>query len=147
VAGLADEQLAGKTGFLFSSEREPRARMNTEQKDQQGILESQADGPTREMLAKARKQTRAFLARKLKVSKETVRRIEKRTDLYLSTLRSYVEGVGGELTLMVKFPDWPPVILAGLGESADKVEKKPKRRAVTTAKSKPESKPATRRAA
>jgi hypothetical protein len=39
------------------------------------------------------------------------------------------------------------VILAGLGESADKVEKKPKRRAVTTAKSKPESKPATRRAA
>ena len=110
--------------------------MNTEQKDQQGILESQADGPTREMLAKARKQTRAFLARKLKVSKETVRRIEKRTDLYLSTLRSYVEGVGGELTLMVKFPDWPPVILAGLGESAEKVEKKPKRRAVTTAKSK-----------
>ena len=112
--------------------------MNTEQKDQQGILESQADGPTREMLAKARKQTRAFLARKLKVSKETVRRIEKRTDLYLSTLRSYVEGVGGELSLVVKFPDRPPVILAGLGENTGSggVKSKAKKKAGTPAKSK-----------
>jgi hypothetical protein len=46
----------------------------------------------------------------------TVRRIEKRADLYLSTLRNYVEGVGGEMTLMVRFPDQPPVFLAGLGE-------------------------------
>ena len=99
--------------------------MNDEIKDQQGIPEALADEPTREMLAKARKQTRAYLAKKRKVNKGTVRRIEKRTDLYLSTLRSYVEGVGGELTLMVRFPDQPPVFLAGLGEN--ETRKKAKR--------------------
>jgi hypothetical protein len=115
--------------------------MNEELRDKEYISESLADESTREMLAKVRGQTRAFLAKKLKVSKETVRRIEKRTDLYLSTLRSYVEGVGGELTLMVKFPDRPPVILAGLGEN--EAEKKAKKRAGTVAK----SKAGTRRAA
>jgi hypothetical protein len=115
--------------------------MNDGLQDQQGIPEAMADEPTREMLAKARKQTRAYLARKLKVNKGTVRRIEKRTDLYLSTLRSYIEGVGGELTLMVKFPDGPPVILTGLGENAD--SKKPKKKAKITAKSKPAMRRAT----
>jgi hypothetical protein len=62
-----------------------------------------------------------------------VRRIEKRTDLYLSTLRSYVEGVGGELTLMVRFPDQPPVFLAGLGEN--ETRKKAKKNAGESAKS------------
>jgi hypothetical protein len=77
----------------------------------------------------------------LKVSKEAVSRIEKRADLYLSTLRSYVEGVGGELTLMVKFPYGPPVILTGFGENAE--SKKAKKKAKIKAK----SKPAMRRAA
>ena len=63
-----------------------------------------------------RRLTQARLSKKLKIGQEGVSRIEKRSDLYLSTLRSYVEGVGGELTLMVRFPDSPPVILSGLGE-------------------------------
>jgi DNA-binding XRE family transcriptional regulator len=88
-----------------------------------------------------RKLTQARLSKKLKIGQEGVSRIEKRTDLYLSTLRSYVEGVGGELTLMVTFPDQPPVFLTGLGENT--VEMKTKKKARTTAK----SKSATRRAA
>jgi DNA-binding XRE family transcriptional regulator len=84
-----------------------------------------------------RKLTQARLSKKLKIGQEGVSRIEKRSDLYISTLRSYVEGVGGELTLMVRFPDQPPVFLTGLGENT--VEKKTR----TTEK----SKPATRRAA
>ena len=88
-----------------------------------------------------RKLTQARLSKKLKIGQEGVSRIEKRTDLYLSTLRSYVEGVGGELTLMVKFPDRPPVILTGFGENAE--SKKAKKKAKITAK----SKPAMRRAA
>jgi DNA-binding XRE family transcriptional regulator len=84
---------------------------------------------------RARKLTQSRLSKKLKIGQEGISRIEKRTDLYLSTLRSYVEGVGGELTLMVKFPDRPPVILAGLGEDA--AENKAKKKARTVAKSKP----------
>ncbi len=94
-------------------------------------------------MRRLRKLTQARLSKKLKIGQEGISRIEKRSDLYLSTLRSYVKGVGGELTLMVKFPDSPPVILTGLGESAGEGEKKPK----TTAKTAAKSKSRTRRAA
>src|SRR5580692_6643308 len=66
-------------------------------------------------LRRLRKLTQARLSRKLKIGQEGVSRIEKRTDLYISTLRSYVEGVGGKLSLVVELPDRPPVILSGLG--------------------------------
>jgi hypothetical protein len=88
-----------------------------------------------------RKLTQARLSKKLKIGQEGVSRIEKRSDLYISTLRGYVEGVGGELTLMVRFPDQPPVILAGLGASDG--SKKAKKKVGNGVKPKPK----TRRAA
>ncbi|MGA7857001.1 MAG: helix-turn-helix domain-containing protein [Terracidiphilus sp.] len=88
-----------------------------------------------------RKLTQARLSKKLKIGQEGVSRIEKRTDLYISTLRSYVEGVGGRLKLVVELPDRPPVILAGLGETNS--GKKTKKRAAKGTKSRPK----TRRAA
>jgi len=69
-------------------------------------------------LRRLRKLTQARLSKKLKIGQEGVSRIEKRTDLYLSTLREFVEGVGGKLSLVVEFPDRTPVVLAGLGENA-----------------------------
>jgi DNA-binding XRE family transcriptional regulator len=63
-----------------------------------------------------RKLTQARLSKKLKIGQEGVSRIEKRSDLYISTLRSYVEGVGGKLKLVVELPDRAPVLLTGLGE-------------------------------
>src|SRR5580658_8601066 len=67
-------------------------------------------------MRRRRKITQARLSKKLKIGQEGVSRIEKRTDLYLSTLRNYVEGVGGKLSLVVEFPDRAPVVLTGLGE-------------------------------
>jgi DNA-binding XRE family transcriptional regulator len=92
-------------------------------------------------LRRLRRLTQARLSKKLKIGQEGVSRIEKRSDLYLSTLRGYVEGVGGELIVMVRFPDRPPVILAGLGEN--ETSKKPKEKSGNSAKSKSK----TRRAA
>ena len=76
---------------------------------------------------RARKLTQAKLSKKLKIGQEGVSRIEKRSDLYISTLRSYVEGVGGKLKLVVELPDQPPVVLAGLGEDdgGKRTRKKP----------------------
>jgi hypothetical protein len=96
-------------------------------------------------MRRLRKLTQTRLSKKLKIGQEGVSRIEKRTDLYLSTLRSYVEGVGGKLSLVVEFPDRPPVLLAGLGE--DEGKKKTKKKARTAGKSKSKSKTGTRRAA
>jgi hypothetical protein len=92
-------------------------------------------------LRRLRKLTQARLSRKLKIGQEGVSRIEKRTDLYISTLRSYVEGVGGKLSLVVELPDRPPVILAGLG-----LEEGAKKRK-TSAKSSPKPRGKSRRAA
>jgi hypothetical protein len=43
-----------------------------------------------------------------------VSRLEQRSDLLISTLRGYVEAMGGKLSLVAEFPDQEPVILAGL---------------------------------
>jgi len=96
-------------------------------------------------LRRLRKLTQAKLSKKLKIGQEGVSRMEKRTDLYLSTLRSYVEGVGGELSLVVKFPDRQPIVLTGLGENPGPEEGKKKAKKKTKAPAK--SKPGTRRAA
>jgi DNA-binding XRE family transcriptional regulator len=60
--------------------------------------------------------TQNRLAEELGVSQVTVAQMEKRHDLLLSTLRRYVEGAGGRLTLTVDLPDQPPITLSGLGD-------------------------------
>jgi DNA-binding XRE family transcriptional regulator len=68
-------------------------------------------------LRKARELTQERIAEALHISQDGVSRIEKRSDFLLSTLRSYVEAMGGELRLVVEFPNREPVVLRGLDES------------------------------
>lgn len=85
-------------------------------------------------LRRLRKLTQTRLSKKLKIGQEGVSRIERRQDMNVSTLRSYVEGIGGELWIEARFPDQPPVVLTGLGRSRGK--KTAKKTAKTAAKSK-----------
>lgn len=62
-------------------------------------------------LRKAFGLTQVTMAKKLKVGQDTVSRVEKRTDMLLSTLSGYVEAMGGELNLVAEFPDRPAVRL------------------------------------
>ena len=57
------------------------------------------------------------LAETLGVGQDTISRLEKRSDMLLSTLRHYVESVGGRLALVATFPDQRAVIIDHLGES------------------------------
>jgi transcriptional regulator with XRE-family HTH domain len=86
-----------------------------------------------------RRITQANLSMKLKIGQEGVSRIERRSDMNLSTLRSYVEGVGGKLRIMVELPDQPPLILSGLGSNngIKKAKTKPGNRSRSKAKSAP----------
>lgn len=65
-------------------------------------------------LRKAREFTQQRMAEALHISQDGVSRIEKRSDFLLSTLRSYVEAMGGKLRLVVEFPDRQPVALGEL---------------------------------
>jgi DNA-binding XRE family transcriptional regulator len=83
-----------------------------------------------------RKLTQARLSKKLKIGQEGVSRIEKRSDLYISTLRGYVEGLGGKLKLVVELPDRPPVLLTGFGDSSARKKSKKTTRNSTKLKTK-----------
>jgi DNA-binding XRE family transcriptional regulator len=65
-------------------------------------------------LRKAHELTQARMAEALHISQDGVSRIEARSDFLLSTLRSYVEAMGGKLRLVAEFPDRRPVTIAGL---------------------------------
>lgn len=65
-------------------------------------------------LRKAHDLTQERMAAALHISQDGVSRIEKRSDLLLSTLRSYIEAMGGTLRLVVEFPDRPSVSLSSL---------------------------------
>lgn len=65
-------------------------------------------------LRKARKLTQARIAKSLNIGQEGVSRLEKRTDLHISTLRHYVEAMGGSLSLIAQFPDSAPIVLSGV---------------------------------
>ncbi|MFQ5953783.1 MAG: helix-turn-helix domain-containing protein [Kiloniellales bacterium] len=65
-------------------------------------------------LRKALKRTQVRVAEELGIKQENVSRIEKRTDLLISTLSSYVEAMGGRLHLVAEFPDRPPIELTGI---------------------------------
>jgi transcriptional regulator with XRE-family HTH domain len=64
-------------------------------------------------LRKALELTQADISSKLHMNQEAVSRLERRSDLLLSTLVSYIKAMGGELDLTVKFPNRPPVKLSG----------------------------------
>ncbi len=75
-------------------------------------------------------KTQKTVARTLNMGQEGVSRLEKRSDLLLSTLRNFVEAVGGSLMLVAQFPDQEPIAIGGFGEIvAAKENEKPKRRA------------------
>ena len=56
------------------------------------------------------------IAAALNIKQPSVSKIEKQADMYLSTLRSYVEAVGGKLELTVKLPAHPALRLQSLGD-------------------------------
>lgn len=58
-----------------------------------------------EELRSARNITQTHLASLLQITQASVSKMEKRTDMYVSTLRSFVQAMGGELEIRAIFPD------------------------------------------
>lgn len=78
--------------------------------------ELMAEEMTLRQLRKARKLTQVRMAKALGVTQDSVSRLEKRSDLLLSTLRKTVAALGGNLSLVAEFPDRPPVVLSGIAQ-------------------------------
>ena len=80
------------------------------------VLKQEVEGlrEIRQITGKAQED----IAAALKIKQPSVSKIEKQADMYLSTLRSYVEAIGGKLELSVKLPGRPAILLHGLGDVA-----------------------------
>ena len=87
----------------FSELREkmsPESRAKIDQK----VRETLAEMPLQE-LRNARGLSQKMLAEALHIQQPAIAKMEKRTDMYISTLRSHIEAMGGELDIIAKFPD------------------------------------------
>ena len=83
-----------------------RARMSPES---QARAQAKAQAMLVEMplneLRQARGLSQKMLAEVLNVQQPAIAKMEKRTDMYLSTLRSHIEAMGGQLEVVARFPD------------------------------------------
>ena len=91
---------------------DPARRRKVEERAAELIAEEM----TLRELRKARQLTQASVAVELGITQDGVSRLEQRSDLLLSTLRRAVEAMGGSLSLVVRFPDRPPIVLSGIAE-------------------------------
>lgn len=78
----------------LSPEAEERIRQKVASK---GVMLSQ--------IREARQLTQVKLAEALNINQGAVSTMEKRTDMYVSTLRNYIEAMGGNLKITAEFPE------------------------------------------
>jgi transcriptional regulator with XRE-family HTH domain len=86
-----------------------------------------AEEMTLRELRKARKLTQVRMAKSLGITQDSVSRLEKRSDLLLSTLRKTIEAMGGNLSLIAEFPDRAPVVLSGIAEDDPRLKQSGRR--------------------
>ena len=84
-------------------------------KRQEAIMKEAAELIAEERTLRALRQllhlTQVEMAEILETSQNAVSRTERQSDLLISTLNKYVDALGGELQLVAKFPNRPPVSL------------------------------------
>jgi DNA-binding XRE family transcriptional regulator len=73
-----------------------------------------------EELRRAKQLTQADMAERLDVPQSSISRIERRVDMYLSTLRNYVNTMGGVLQIQAVFPDGGAVVISRFGDYEDR---------------------------
>jgi len=98
-------------------DRLPAARRKKIEARAQDLI---AEEMTLRDLRKACDLTQERMAELLNIRQDSVSRIERRSDLLLSTLRSYVTAMGGSLELVAQFPDRPPVVISDLSGLSEK---------------------------
>jgi DNA-binding XRE family transcriptional regulator len=85
---------------------ELEAKMSPEAREwvQREVAKTLAEMPLQE-LRNARGLSQQMLADALNIQQPAIAKLEKRTDMYISTLRSHIKAMGGELEIIARFPD------------------------------------------
>ena len=85
---------------------ELREKMTPEAKakSQKLVEKAIAEMPLNE-LRTAKGLSQKMLAEALNIQQPAIAKLEKRTDMYVSTLRSHIEAMGGSLEILARFPE------------------------------------------
>jgi transcriptional regulator with XRE-family HTH domain len=82
-------------------------------------------------LRRALRLSQQTLARRLKTDQAQISRLEQRTDLFVSTLRRYVEALGGQLEIVATFPEGASVRIENFSDLRPE-KSRPARRSIRT---------------
>ena len=96
----------GKGCLMAKKFSELRAKMSPESRARAEVKAKilLAEMPLNE-LRQARGLSQKMLAEVLHVQQPSIAKIEKRTDMNISPLRSHIEAMGGQLEVVARFPD------------------------------------------
>ena len=85
---------------------ELEAKMSPEAREwvDQEVAKTLAEMPLNE-LRNARGLSQQMLAEALRIQQPAIAKMEKRTDMYISTLRSHIRAMGGDLDIVARFPE------------------------------------------
>lgn len=92
--------------------------------EEQDAIQTQSEQLITEYMAlqeirKAMNLTQKEVAEKLHIAQDGVSRLEKRSDLMISTLRKYIEAMGGQLNIVAQLPNRPPVYISEFSKTLD----------------------------
>ena len=80
----------------------PKERQDAIQKRTAELI---AEVATLREVREARERSQEAVGKMLHIKQAAVSKLERRTDMYLSTLRKYIEAMGGEFDIIARFPD------------------------------------------
>ncbi len=80
----------------------PKRRQRTIKKRAAELIAEEA---TLRQVREARERSQAEVAKQLHIKQAAVSKLERRTDMYLSTLRGFIEAMGGKLEIVARFPN------------------------------------------
>lgn len=72
---------------------------------ERGATKLIAEEATLRQLREIRERSQGDMAKQLHVGQAAVSKLERRADMYLSTLRKYIEATGGTLEIVARFPN------------------------------------------
>jgi len=109
---------AGRTLDELLAELPPERRARVEARGAELIAEVEGLKALRKLTHRSQEQ----IAQTLGVKQPAVVKIERQADLYLSTLRRFVEAAGGKLELRVELPETGAFVLTGIGTDDGEID-------------------------
>jgi DNA-binding XRE family transcriptional regulator len=109
---MGKQQFVGRTLSELIADMPPESQARIAARTAELVAEVEGLKALRKLAERSQQQ----IAQSLGIKQPAIVKIERQTDLYLSTLRRFVEAAGGTLELRVQLPGSGVITLTGMGD-------------------------------